>query len=133
MQQHGGQVTVDHRDAVLGTASIRGFEFVEEALADRVGLVVLVEAGPADDRVPHHLVDPGVLEGGPHEPGWVPLEHGKYRIDVDDAETEATVHDRIWFRLVQAPNRRGDVLRRLGDSLLGHDPDAPLTAGITEV
>src|SRR6476469_524616 len=46
VEEHGGEVAVHHRRAVLRATTGRGFEAVEELLPHRVALVVLVEASP---------------------------------------------------------------------------------------
>src|SRR6202012_2274704 len=74
---------------------------VEEILADHVALVVLVDPGPARERVPHDRVEPGVLEGGTAEPGWIPSQRLQRRIDEHPPEPEAAVHDGLPLGFVQ--------------------------------
>ena len=97
---------------------------VEEALADEVALVVLVDAGPSDDRVPHDRVDPRVLERRAHEAGRVPVELLERRIDEHDAEAEPAVHERSHLRVVELAHGVADVLRGLRDRFFGDDADA---------
>ena len=100
VEHHGRDVAVAHRDAVLGPSTVRRLEAVEELLTDGVALVVLVEADPSEDRLPHHVIDPRVLERGAHVPRRIPTERGERRVHEHDAEPEAAVHERIGFRLV---------------------------------
>src|ERR1035437_10646171 len=58
MEQDGGEIAVDHRDAVFGSSAVTGRVAVEEVLADLVATVVLVHTNPADDGVPDDRVDP---------------------------------------------------------------------------
>ena len=53
VEEHGGDVAVHHRYAVLRAPPVGRLVLVEEALADEVALVVLVDPGPSEDRVPH--------------------------------------------------------------------------------
>ena len=77
VEQHGGEVTVHDRNAVLRTTAVGGLEPVQERLADEVLLVVLVDARPTEDRVPHDRVDPRVLEGRAGVARWIPSELGR--------------------------------------------------------
>ena len=63
-----------HRREVLRSPPVHLLEPVEEPLADRVPLVVLLETDPADERVPDLVAD-RVLEGRAHVPGAGPGRH----------------------------------------------------------
>ena len=49
VQERGGDVPVHHRYAVLRPPTVGRFVLVEEALADEVALVVLVDPGPSHE------------------------------------------------------------------------------------
>ncbi len=106
---------------------------VEEVLADRVRLVVLIDTDPAHERVPHDRVDPCVLQRGGGEAGWVPAEGLERRVDEDDSESEAQVHDRLGLCLVERLHRSVDVLSRLGDRDFRDDPNAFAPTGTSQV
>jgi hypothetical protein len=106
---------------------------VEESLPDEISLVVLVEPRPTQDRVPHHLIDPSVLERSPHEPRRIPAKSPQRRVDVNQPEAEATVDNRGRLRGVHPAERFTDVLSRLSDPLLRHHADAMRPTRLAEV
>ena len=132
VEQHGGDVAVHYRNAVLRTPPEPRLEPIEELLTETVGWVVLVDAGPAEDGVPHHWVEPRVLERGAQIPRRVPLELLKSRVYEDDAEPKPAVDERLRLRFVQRSHGVADVVRRLGDGLLGDDADPFGATGVAE-
>src|SRR5262249_20986514 len=93
VKEDGGEIAVDDRHAVFRSSAVTLLEPVEEVLAEPVARVVLVDADPSDDRVPHDRVDPRVLKCRAEEAGRVPSELLQRGIDEHDAEPEAAVDD----------------------------------------
>jgi hypothetical protein len=106
---------------------------VQESLADEVAFVVLVDACPSHERVPHHRIDPRVLERGAGEPGRVPVQCLEGGIDEHHPEAEAAVHDRGGLRVMHGAYGLGDILGRLRYGRLCYDANALVLAGFTEV
>ena len=134
VQQRDGKVTVHQRQDPIGPPPVGGLELVEECLTDGIGLVVLVDAGPAHHRLPQDLVEPGVLEGGAHKAGRIPLKGLEGRVDEQHAQPETAMHERRGLGLVDAMDRGlGVGACRLADPLLGDDTDSLGLAGLAEV
>src|SRR5262249_13642319 len=89
----GGGVAGPYWYAVLWAPPVGRRVLVQEALANEVRLVVLIDPGPSQQRIPQHGADPGVLERGTREAGWVPAERLERRVDEQDAEAESTVDE----------------------------------------
>src|SRR5262249_56964445 len=106
-----GDVAVPHRYAVLWAPPVGRRVLVQEALADEVRLVVLVDSGPSQQRIPQHGADPGVLERGTREAGRVPAERLELRVDEQDAEAESTVDQSAPVRFVHLAGHLTHVLR----------------------
>ena len=132
-EQRVRDVEVHDRDAVLGATPVGLVELVEQALTDRVRLVVLVDAGPSQHGLPEQVVEPRVLERGAHEARRIPVERLEDHVGHRHAEAEAAVHDGVGSGLVELRHLRGDVLRGLRDRLLVDDPDARSLARGAEV
>src|SRR5262249_56127124 len=112
-EEQGGDVPILHGQAGLRAPTVGRVVLVQEALAEEVGLGVLVDAGPSQERIPQHRVDPRVLEGRTREARRVPAERRERRIDVQDTEAESTVYKRGGLRFLYPTDGIIDVLRSL--------------------
>src|SRR5262245_57667931 len=133
VQDHHGDVTVHHRHAPLRASACPFLELVEKALSNQIALVVLVNTCPSHERIPHHRVDPRVLECGACETWRVPTEFSQRGIDEHHAEPESGMHDRVRLGVIECSYCLADVLRGLRDGRFCDDSYAAASAYSAEV
>ena len=121
VEKDRGEISVYERQHPFGPTTVGRFELVEELLPHWIALVVLVDADPAKHRVPHGLVEPGVLESRTHDSSRIPLHRLKHSVDVEHTETESAVDQGRRLRLVEALQCNLHRSCRLRHPLLGDD------------
>ena len=124
VQEHGGEVAVDHRRAVLRPAAGRGFEPVEE-LPGPPGSPSSYWSSPVQPTIACHIT--GLIHAFSNA---VPMKRGGSHPSSRSAGLTCTrpnpkpqCTSAVGVRVAHPPHRLADVLRGLGDALLRHDAD----------